>query len=85
MVLGALDLDFIPNWLLPSSAFGLFTLVAVVSPSNMYMFTHNALGPVSEADLAKYGGRLPLPFHIFRGALQVVLLATFLGLAFHNY
>lgn len=86
IVLGALDLPFTPDWLLPASSFGLFLLVTVVSPANMYMWTHNAPGPLTDEDLAKYPDNvLPLPFHIGRAALQVVLLSTFLGLAFHNY
>lgn len=82
IVLGALDLPFTPDWLLPASAFGLFLLVTVVSPSNMYMWTHNAPGPLSEEELDKLPGKvISQQFHIGRAALQVVLLSTFLGLA----
>lgn len=86
VVLGSLDLPFTPDWLLPASAFGLFLLVTVVSPSNMYMWTHNAPGPLTDEELEKFPEKvIPLQFHIGRAALQVVLLATFLGLAFPNY
>jgi uncharacterized membrane protein len=81
--LGALDLPFLPNWLLPASAFGLFLLTVVVSPSNMYMWTHNA-SPLTEEEQEK-AGEVTWQFHVFRASLQVVLLATYLGLATHNY
>ena len=74
-----------PSWLLPASAFGLFLLTAVVSPSNIYMWTHNA-APLTDAQLdALPGGALDWKVHVVRGAVQVVLLATYLGLALHNY
>lgn len=86
IVLGALDLPFAPDWLLPASGFGLFLLTVVVSPSNMYMWTHNAPGPLATEELDKFPEKvIPMPFHIGRAALQVVLLSTFLGIAFHNY
>jgi uncharacterized membrane protein len=81
--LGALDLSVLPEWLLPASAFGLFLLTVVVSPSNMYMWTHNA-SPLTEEEQDQ-AGEVTWQFHVFRASLQVVLLATYLGLATHNY
>lgn len=82
ITLGATNLPFVPDWLLPASGFGLFLLVAAVTPSNMYMWTHNSPGPTSEETLAKTGGVIPLQGHLFRAFLQVVLLSTFLAVAF---
>lgn len=82
ITLGATNLPFVPNWLLPASGFGLFLLVAAVTPSNMYMWTHNSPGPTPEETLAKTGGVIPLQGHLFRAFLQVVLLSTFLAVAF---
>ena len=82
-VLGSQNIG--PDWLLPASAFGLFLLTAVVSPSNIYMWTHNA-APLTEEQLDELpGGAIDWKVHVVRGALQVVLLATYLGLALHNY
>lgn len=82
LVLGSLHLDGLPGWLAPASALGLCLLTFVVTPSNMYMWTHNAPGPLDEEALQKFpGGVVPLPFHAVRGALQVFLLSTYLGLA----
>ena len=83
-VAGALELPGTPDWLLPASAFGLFLLTVVVSPSNMYMWTHNA-SPLTEEQQDELGGPQDLKFHAIRGGLQVVLMATYLGLATHNY
>ena len=56
-----------------------------VSPSNMYMWTHNA-APLKEEQLDELpGGALDWKFHAVRGALQVVLMSTYLGLALHKY
>jgi uncharacterized membrane protein len=38
LCLGALPFDFVPGWLSPASAYGLFLLTAVVTPSNIYMY-----------------------------------------------
>jgi uncharacterized membrane protein len=81
ITLGAAQLPFLPDWLLPASAFGLFLLTAVVTPANMYMWTHNSPGPTPEETLEKTGGVLPVQFHLGRALMQVVLLSTFLGLA----
>jgi uncharacterized membrane protein len=75
----------VPDWLLRASAAGLFLLTVVVSPSNMYMWTHNA-APLTEQQLDELpGGAIDWKVHVGRGAVQVVLLATYLGLATHNY
>jgi uncharacterized membrane protein len=82
LVLGSLHLEFLPDWLRPASAAGLCLLTFVVTPSNMYMWTHNAPGPLDEEALEKFPDNvIPLPFHAVRGALQVFLLSTYLGLA----
>lgn len=89
MLLGALNPPFAPHWLLPVSSFGLFLLVAVASPANIYMWTHNAPGPLidlTEEELETLPGKvLPQHYYVIRGAQQVFLLATCLGLAFHHY
>lgn len=82
MAVGAAHFPGLPDWLLPASAFGLFLLTAVVTPANMYMWTHNSPGPTPEETLQKTGGVIPLQGNVFRAFLQVVLLATFWGLAF---
>ena len=38
LCLGALPFDFVPGWLSPSCAYGLFLLTAVVTPANIYMY-----------------------------------------------
>lgn len=81
LVLGALHLDFLPAWLESAAAGGLCALTAVVSPSNMYMWTHNAPGPLTEEQLDEMGGAIPQAGHAARAALQVVLMATYFGLA----
>jgi uncharacterized membrane protein len=78
MCLGALPFDFIPSWLSPASAYGLFLLTAVVTPSNIYMYTHNAPGPVPESVAP---GALPWQGHLTRGFMQVLLLSTLWGIA----
>jgi uncharacterized membrane protein len=78
MCLGALPLDFVPSWVSPASAYGLFLLTAVVTPANIYMYTHNAPGPVPESVAP---GALPWQGHLARGVMQVVLLSTLWGIA----
>lgn len=78
LCLGALPFDFIPSWLSPASAFGLCLLTAVVTPSNIYMYTHNAPGPVPESVAP---GALPWQGHLTRGLMQVLLLSTLWGIA----
>ncbi|KAG2451891.1 hypothetical protein HYH02_003666 [Chlamydomonas schloesseri] len=51
------------------SAAGLFLLTIAVSPANVYMFTHNAPGPV--------GSVVPWPLHVLRFYMQVALLTAF--------
>jgi uncharacterized membrane protein len=78
MMLGALPFDFIPSWLSPASAYGLFLLTICVTPANIYMYTHNAPGPVPES-LAP--GPIPPGGHAARGLMQVLLLSTLWGIA----
>lgn len=78
LCLGALPFDFVPGWLSPASAYGLFLLTAVVTPSNIYMYTHNAPGPVPESVAP---GALPWQGHLARGLMQVLLLSTLWGIA----
>jgi uncharacterized membrane protein len=75
LMLGALPFDSIPQWLSPASAFGLFALTAVVTPANIYMFTHNAPGPLPKDKF------LPWQGHVARGFMQAVLLSTLWGIA----
>lgn len=67
-------------WLQPASALGLFILTLAVTPSNIYMLTHNAPGPLARPGVAIVDP-IPLPGHAARGALQVFLLGTLWGLA----
>ena len=53
-------------------AFGLFLLVAAVTPANIYMYTHGA---------TMGSGPLPLAFHYVRFAVQCVLLGLLATLA----
>lgn len=78
LCLGALPFSAIPSWLSPASALGLFLLTAVVTPSNIYMYTHNAPGPVPESVAP---GALPWQGHLTRGLMQVLLLSTLWGIA----
>lgn len=78
LCLGALPLDFIPSWLSPASAYGLCLLTAIVTPANLYMYTHNAPGPIPEGVTT---GPLPWQGHLVRGLMQVLLLSTLWGIA----
>jgi uncharacterized membrane protein len=76
--LGTLNLASLPHWLLKRSAALLFCMTIVQSPSNIYMWTHNAARkPEKDLD-ALPGGAIPVWWHLLRGAMQVVFLATFL-------
>jgi len=78
LLLGALHLPLLPEWLESASALGLFALSWAVYPANIYMFTHNAPGPVPE------GQELPVinwQGHLARGVLQVFLLSILWGIA----
>jgi uncharacterized membrane protein len=72
---GALHLPFLPEWLLPASAFGLFLLTVAVSPSNMYMWTHNAAPLTEELMDALPGGAISWQVHMGRATLQVRALS----------
>jgi uncharacterized membrane protein len=78
LCLGALPLDFIPAWLSPASAYGLCLLTAIVTPANLYMYTHNAPGPIPENVNT---GPIPWQGHLARGLMQVLLLSTLWGIA----
>lgn len=81
LAVGALPSDIVPEWLSPASAFGLFMLTIAVTPSNVYMYTHNAPGPIPEDVLRETGGVVPAVGHLARGVLQVVLLSVLWGIA----
>ncbi|KAF8059994.1 NHP2 [Scenedesmus sp. PABB004] len=78
LCLGALPLDAVPDWLSPASALGLFFLTIAVTPSNIYMYTHNAPGPLP-AEVAP--GALPWQGHAARGVMQMLLLSALWGIA----
>jgi uncharacterized membrane protein len=80
MASGAMWFLDTPDWLAPTSAYGLFLLTLAVTPANTYMFTHNAPGPLPEnADESMQ--TLPWYGHCARAMLQVFLLATTWGVA----
>ncbi|KAG2424601.1 hypothetical protein HXX76_014328 [Chlamydomonas incerta] len=61
-------------WLQPAAAAGLFALTTVVTPSNIYMFTHNAPGPAPKV--------IPWPGHFVRlVVMQGFLLSQFWDMA----
>jgi len=71
------DGDFIP---IPAGLLGL--LVLCVTPSNVYMFTHDAVmgGDDEEMNIPK----IPYPYgHLNRGIIQCILLAELWKLTFH--
>lgn len=78
LTLGALPFDFVPAWLSPASALGLFALTIAVTPANIYMYTHNAPGPIPESVSP---GALPWQGHAARGVMQVLLLSTLWSIA----
>lgn len=80
MASGALWFLDTPDWLAPTSAYGLFLLTLAVTPANTYMFTHNAPGPLPE-DADESMQTLPWYGHCARAMLQVFLLATTWGVA----
>jgi uncharacterized membrane protein len=69
----------LPHWLEPISALGLLALTIAVTPANLYMWTHNA-SPLDRSLEGTPDPPLPQWAHALRGALQIVLLATWLGL-----
>jgi uncharacterized membrane protein len=75
LMIGSLPFDAVPAWLAPASAYGLCLLTAVVTPANVYMFTHNAPGPLPKDKF------LPWQGHVARGFMQAVLIATLWGIA----
>eukprot|EP00879_Flechtneria_rotunda_P021414 GHRR01022571.1.p1 GENE.GHRR01022571.1~~GHRR01022571.1.p1 ORF type:complete len:255 (+),score=58.54 GHRR01022571.1:124-888(+) len=78
LMLGALPFEFVPPWLSPASALGLFLLTAAVTPANIYMYTHNAPGPLPQ-DAAP--GAIPWQGHAARGVMQMLLLSALWGIA----
>mmetsp|Transcript_21165 Transcript_21165/g.46671 ORF Transcript_21165/g.46671 Transcript_21165/m.46671 type:complete len:293 (-) Transcript_21165:225-1103(-) len=55
------------------SALGLFVLTLIVSPANIYMYTHGA----QMVGLTPGDAPIPVEFHYVRAAFQVFLLAVF--------
>jgi len=78
------DLPFLPLWVGPYAAAGLFLLVVVVTPSNMYMVTHGVLGPV-KAWMGEDAVLRP-DQHVIRMLLQAALLSALYSMAvdFHS-
>lgn len=62
------------NLIQPASALGLFVLTLVVTPANIYMFTHGAT-------MGEAMGPLAVSFHAIRFAVQIVVLSLLLALA----
>jgi uncharacterized membrane protein len=63
--------DGLVNFIKPISAAVLFVLTVLVTPANIYMFTHGAV----------MGETLDVSFHVARFALQVLLLSLLFTLA----
>lgn len=59
--------------LVSDSAAALFLLTCVVTPANLYMYTHGARLPMEAPPV-------PVTFHAIRGVFQILLLALFLEL-----
>lgn len=77
LILAATGLGILPQWIQQCDAFLLLLLTLAVTPANVYMATHDA---------QMVGGPPPMAYpdsHIFRGFIQIVLLADFWKLAFH--
>mmetsp|Transcript_29685 Transcript_29685/g.95397 ORF Transcript_29685/g.95397 Transcript_29685/m.95397 type:complete len:124 (+) Transcript_29685:372-743(+) len=85
LLLGALPIDAVPDWLEPASAWGLLLLTIVVTPANTYMWRHNARGPgpeLTEEEEAEEGaGVVPWTGHLTRALLQVMLFSMLWGMA----
>ena len=80
LIVGALPLGFVPAWVEPASALGLIALTAAVTPANMYMYTHNAPGPLPE-DADESMQVLTPAQHLARAGLQVFLWTILWGCA----
>jgi len=77
LLLAISGIGLVPEVVQQFDAFLLFLLTLAITPANIYMATHDA-----QMD----GGPPPMAYpdaHIFRGAIQALLLADFWKLAFH--
>eukprot|EP00189_Rhodosorus_marinus_P000346 CAMPEP_0113962028 /NCGR_PEP_ID=MMETSP0011_2-20120614/5668_1 /TAXON_ID=101924 /ORGANISM="Rhodosorus marinus" /LENGTH=239 /DNA_ID=CAMNT_0000973797 /DNA_START=45 /DNA_END=764 /DNA_ORIENTATION=+ /assembly_acc=CAM_ASM_000156 len=77
-VLGG-DLPFIPQWVGPWGAAGLFLLTICVTPANLRSITHGESGPVKE--MTGQEVTIPAAAHVFRALLQCGLLAILYSMA----
>jgi uncharacterized membrane protein len=73
-LLNVLGMPSSGDFLVQYSSLGLLYLTILVTPANIFMFTHGARLPMSQPPV-------PVQFHYVRGAFQSVLFAQFYALA----